>query len=114
MSDMPPLTADDFEVKYDADHTYPFYEDEEGDVYGYGHPDKVGAAAWVKAYYDYIDPAGDKDDHHVDPADVRHLWAVRLPDDGDGFRFHFVRLDGSGRLIGADEPGAFPIWMVTR
>ena len=45
------LTADDFKTVYDDDHTFPFFEDEDGETYtGYGHIDKAEFARLVNEY----------------------------------------------------------------
>lgn len=48
------LTPEDFRVKYDREHTFEFFEDEDGNgVYAYGHRDKQAFATAVN-YYDRL------------------------------------------------------------
>lgn len=109
-----PATAADFEMRYDEHKTFPFFEDEDARIFGYGHPDKTEAARWVADYYQYI--AGE--DVEVSASDVTHQWAVRVEDDQDAeMRFIYGRpapwpSPTKSVPIGPDEPGAFPIWTV--
>ena len=85
------LTAKDFEVQYDATHTFPFFEDEDAyGVYGYGHVDPDTFAADVNAYDEYTN-GEPYDDEGYAASDVRHEYAQGFRcDDGDmsidGFR----------------------------
>lgn len=104
-----PLTAADFELVYDDTHTFPFWEDEDTRITGYGHPDKAEAAAQVAAYWRYV--SGDPEIVVPDATDVHYRWAVRLPDNEDGE--HVLRwADENGPFTEATA-GAFPIWSVT-
>jgi hypothetical protein len=102
------VTPEMFVVPFDAEHTYPFFEDENADgVYGYGHTDKAEFAAAVNAYDDYAsgEPA---EDFYTETA-VSHTWAVAYsPGDGPADEWRFTR------AVTADTEGAFPMTTISR
>lgn len=107
------ITAKDFELYYDEDHTYPFFETENAAIFGYGHPDKTWVAEQVRAYYQYV--AGEDIDISAD--EVRYRWAVEVDPPsvpGDEPSFSLGDYDQAGKPIPHTEetPGAFPVWTV--
>ena len=53
------LTAADFTVEWDADHTFPFFENENANgLWGYGHQDKGTFAQHANAHDHLLDPEG--------------------------------------------------------
>lgn len=101
------LTAEDFEVRFDDEHTYPFFEDNNANgVYGYGHTDKAEFAAAVTAYDEYMVGAGWDDDDSYTERDAHHgyVQGVRYSDGDFGF----------GEFFDEPFPGATPITWVWR
>lgn len=70
------LTPGDFRVKYDENHTFEFFEDEDGNgVYAYGHRDEQAFATAVN-YYDRLCNGGNVDYYDTyDYCDVHHGYA---------------------------------------
>jgi hypothetical protein len=98
-----------FEVQYDAEHLFPFFEDENAaGVYGYGHTDRAVFAAAVNDYDDLCN--GGELTVHYEPADVTHHWGVAYipnPAHPDVWRFTW-------RGITEATPHAFPFTKVDR
>lgn len=95
----------DFETRLDAEHTYPFVEDEDAyGVYGYGHHDKQEFARLVNEYD--IACGWSEEVSPYTAADVQHLHAApsrTLPDE----RFTW-------RDVTPQTPGAFPLTLILR
>lgn len=71
------LTPEDFRVKYDKEHTFEFFEDEDGNgVYAYGHRDEQAFATAVN-YYDRLCNGEDfsEDYDAYDLCEVYHGYA---------------------------------------
>jgi hypothetical protein len=101
--------AKDFETKLDADHTFPFYEDEWGDGFcGYGHQDKAEFARLVNEYDEVCGGDVDPEDAYTE-SDVSHRYAIPYPTDNELFTWRNGDAD-----VTADTPGAFPITMISR
>jgi hypothetical protein len=102
-------TTADFDVQFDADHKFPFYEDENGcGIYGFGHMDKAEFAAQVNQY-DTLCTGEAFDERGYVPEDVIHCWAViTAPKDEDG-SYQF-----SWRGIDSRTLGAWPLTRVDR
>ncbi|HEY1177557.1 MAG TPA: hypothetical protein VGF17_15475 [Phytomonospora sp.] len=85
---------------------YPFVEDENCNVHGYGHQDKAEFAAEVNRY-DMAEGGLAVDEACWEASDITHRWAVMDP---DGERF-WVKTgpEGDRRPVTAETPGAFPI-----
>jgi hypothetical protein len=102
------VTPDMFDMPYDAERTFPFFEDENGDgVYGYGHADKAEFAAKVNEYDAHCN--GEPLDEGYTDANVAHTWAVayRPTNDPDGdWRFT--------RAVADSDEGAFPMTVISR
>lgn len=100
----------DFDVRWDNDITYPFFEDEDGSyLFGYGHQDKAEFARLV-AQYD-ISNGVDPEDADYTENDVSHLYAVAYhpvgrPEDEE-WRFTWDEVD-------KDSEGAFPLTVLSR
>jgi len=101
------VTSDMFDMPFDAEHTFPFFEDENANgVYGYGHTDKAEFAAKVTEYDTYCN--GEPVDGYTE-ADVSHTWAIAYcPAGGDEDEWRLTRADGP------DAEGAFPMTTVSR
>lgn len=104
------VTAKDFEVKYDAERTFPFYEDENATgVYGYGHTDKDEFAASVTEFDRYANGEFWHPDEVYTADDVHHGWAVAYDSTAFGGEWAW---DRSG--VSFDTPGAFPMTWIYR
>ena len=93
---VPPLGPEDWTTQYDDTHTFPFVEDEDGNITGYGHQDLDAFAAAINEY-DAV--CGD-----VHPE--AELWT------GDEIAHHWVTVDEDGERLhpcSADTPGAVPV-----
>lgn len=104
------VTAKDFDVRWDAEHTFPFFEDENADgVYGYGHTDKAEFARLVSEYDAVCDAGHDPADNYI-ADDVMHTYAVAYQPEGwpDG-EWMFTR-----KGVTADTAQAFPMTWVSR
>lgn len=110
---LPPLTASDFEMQYDPDHRYPFFEDEDAAIFAFGHPDPAELAEAINAYFVHCGASDPEGDPACTPDDVDHRWAVTTQrGDETGFRYRDITADGRHRDITEDTPGAFPITVV--
>lgn len=101
------LTETDFTVRWDDEHTYPFFEDDYAKgVYGYGHTDKAAFAAAVSACDEYLVGTGRDEDDAYTERDVRHgyVQGFRYPDGDFGF----------WEIFDEPFPGATPITWVWR
>jgi hypothetical protein len=102
------VSASDFEMVWDEDHTFPFFEDENADaIYGYGHIDDALFAQQVNEY-DTICNGGPVD-FETTASDVVHKFAVafRVGERDDDWRFTWAGVTEA-------TPGAFPLTMVSR
>ena len=77
IDNIPEALRDLWTSYWDTDHTFPFYEDENADITGYGHQDKDEFAAAVNEY-DRLCNEGCAfpDDEQWDADDIGHGWAV--------------------------------------
>ena len=64
-------TEQDFIMDY-GDHKFAFIEDENAQIYGYGHQDKQKFADAINLYDRLCDP---DTEFQTDPSDVEHLYA---------------------------------------
>lgn len=102
---MPPLTPADFEMLWDADHTFPFMESEDATIMAHGHHDKAEFVKIVRTYDDLNDPKWAET--HAE-SDVEYHWAIRTDDnDEDGWWL-------SWNDVTAETPNAFPITVIRR
>lgn len=97
----------------DEHETYPFVEDEDANVHGYGHQDPEEFVAAVHRW-DRACGALDADDEAFPASLVTHRWAVM---DADRERF-WVKVPASDERtehlmppgpVGPQTPGAFPV-----
>lgn len=103
------VTADDFEVQWDAEHTFPFFEDENGDgVYGYGHHDKEGFARQLNEFDELCTGGPSEDEYTADQ--VAHDWAVAYIKPGDPDDYWMT----TWHDVTEETPGAFPMTRVMR
>lgn len=93
-------TTRGWSTRFDASHTFPFVENEDGDyLVGYGHQDKAEFANAANIFDQLCDPRSTIDPYTAN--DVDHEWMNTT--DGDIFKFC-----PKGRR------GAFPVTVVTR
>lgn len=98
---------------------WPFFEDEDGNITGYGHQDRATFAHAVNLYNQQVGGLS-PDDTTLDHRDVTHRWATlgtgsECEPDAEAFTFTWGRpVAGQARPepFTADEPGAFPITCV--
>lgn len=88
------LNAEILSTAWNEEITFPFIEDDNGNITGYGHQDEVEFAAAINRY-DGL--AGDGGDEAWTAADVSHDWVV-LDETGEVFR-----------SCAPEEPGAHPV-----
>lgn len=103
------VTAKDFETRYDATHTFPFFEDEGGDyICGYGHQDK---AFFTRAANEYDTLCnGEPIDPPLEVESIAHLYAVMFQPAGADEDYQQFVWDG----VTAETPGAFPLTLLSR
>lgn len=105
---LPPLTPDDFSIRWDENTTYSFVESEDGLIMAYGHQGKEDFAKLVYQY-DFKNDPKYAEMHEV--SDIQHLWAVRTaPPSGaeeDGWWM-------SWKNVTKDTAQAFPITLIVR
>lgn len=102
------LTAADFTMAWDAEHTFSFTESEDATIVAYGHPDKDALAAEI-AEYDRLcaGPAYSADDIEPNPDDIRQTYAVLVEGaPGDEWVIKWEQDEHA--------PGAFPVSVVHR
>ena len=95
----PPTAAD---LSFKEDVTFPFVEDENCNITGYGHQDKAKFAALVNAY-DLLVGGVDAEDAHWEAGDITHGYAVTSE---DGERFHAVW--PNGQLVTEGDASSWP------
>jgi hypothetical protein len=90
------VNAKDFETEWDESITFPFIEDENANITGYGHQDKDEFADAVNRYDEICmgEPIDDVDKFSAH--DVTHAWARQIDEE----RF---------QLCSPEHTGSFPI-----
>jgi hypothetical protein len=84
------LTAKDFETVYDDNHTFSFFEDENGyGVYGYEHIDKAEFARLV-GEYDALSHYGPDDEVTADDVNHMHAKVIEVADQDYEWRLEFA------------------------
>lgn len=78
---------DALSMKWTGNTTFPFVEDENANITGYGHQDKAAFAAAVNAYDADCNGGPIPEDDQWTADSIAHVWA--LPD-ADGERLHPV------------------------
>lgn len=85
---------------------WPFCEDGDANIHGYGHQDRAEFAAEVTRW-DIEQGAIDSEEDGHSAGEVAHRWAVLDP---DGERFWVVTGPEDARVpVTPETPGAFPI-----
>ena len=102
---MEPLTEADFSMQYDAEHTFPFIEDENATIMAWGHPDPVTLAGRITEYDRRA--SGDPEAEATQPENISRVYAVMV-EDGEEWRIRW------GSSVSADTEGAFPVSIVSR
>lgn len=95
----------DFVTVWDDENTFPFIEDENAVIYGYGHHDKAKFVEVVKRY-DMVVGGCDPEDCGCSEAEIQHLYAApdrTYPEE----RFTW-------KDVTPETPGAFPLTLVYR
>ena len=105
---LPAMTAEDFEMRWDEDHTFPFTENEDATIMAHGHHDREAFARQV-CEYDKLVAGSDFYDEPMDGSDVQHLWAVRL-DRGHEEDGWMIQWGG----VTENTPNAFPVTVILR
>lgn len=95
-----PLNAELLSTPWSDEVTYPFVEDENANVTGYGHQDKAAFAEALNAYDIACNGEPFSEDDLHTAGDVAHLWVI---DDADHERLTVVQ---------AETPGAEPVTTV--
>lgn len=103
-----PFTADDLSMQWDAETKFPFAENEDANITGYGHQDKAQFAAEINRY-DKVCNGGEWDEPGWEATDIGHKYAVRISEE---LCTAWLPLDDphvQDEPVGPDTPGAFPI-----
>lgn len=107
---IPPPSAFGMQVSVGGE-TYPFYESEEGTLFGWGHQDKAGFIAAVARWRAEVDGSNYDLSERIEAADVKHVIAVGylVGDSVDEWRFNYE----PGHTL--EDPGSFPltVWDAT-
>lgn len=101
------LTADDFEMQWDADRKFPFVETEDATILAYGHPDTAELAAQITEYDRICAGPFTTDGWETAPGDIRQAYAV-VTEGGPGDEWR-IRWNAD-----ATDEAAFPVSVVTR
>lgn len=96
---MATITAADLTMQWDEDNTFPFVEDENANITGYGHQDPAAFAAEVNRYDKITSGEAYPEDERWGAEHIGHRWAVANPD-GESLTV---------KNVTAETPGAFPI-----
>lgn len=92
-----------FTTQWDAVTSFPFVEDENCNITGYGHRDKAAFAAEVNRYDTHCNGEAFPEVERWDESCITHRWAVIDP---DGERL-WVEVDG--KPVTVTTAGAVPI-----
>lgn len=90
-------TTEEWSMQYDDKHTFPFVEDENCNITGYGHQDPAEFAAAINDYDTLCSGGPLPEDEQWTADDVGHCW-VTIGEDGE-------RLNECKE----DAPGAIPV-----
>lgn len=106
LGSFPPLVPKDFELQYDSDHDYSFFEDEDANgLYSYGHDRDAEFVNEVNEYDAYTSGFVDDDLTTYNVGDVHHVWAVVTDPTTEQFTWHGVT---------ENTPNAFPVSVIRR
>lgn len=84
-----------FSMQYDADNWFPFVEDENCNITGYGHQDKAEFAAAINRYDEVCSGESYPEDEQWDEGSIGHGWVTV---DADGERLHPCPKDTEGAI----------------
>ena len=102
------LTADDFRMVWDAEHTFSFTESEDGTIMAFGHPDRDALAKEITEYDALCAGEQYRDDvEATSPDEIRQTYAV-VVEGGPGDEWA-IKWGQDG-----DAPDAFPVSVVHR
>lgn len=106
-----PLTAEDFTMQYDAEHKFPFIENEDATIMAWGHGDPE---ALLDAIFEYDTLCDPKYAERGEEGSLARRWAVRVePDDPEDEQFWF-QWAGQDASFTEATPGAFPVTIWSR
>lgn len=92
---------DELRMRYDEDHWFPFVEDENCNITGYGHQDEGEFAAAVNRYDEYATGEAFPQDEQWTADDINHQWATPTFDKQGEWLLH--------PYAAGNAPGAIPI-----
>lgn len=92
---MTEIKPEDFTMYWDDQHTFPFIEDEDANITGYGHQDKAELAAAINRYDELCNGGPLRPEERWTADDIGHYWVTQR-----GERLH---------KCSADTPEAFPV-----
>lgn len=75
-----------FITEYDAEHTFPFVEDENCNITGHGHQDKAEFATAINQYDEVCNGEPYPEDEHWTADDIGHAWVTLDPDNDERLR----------------------------
>ena len=108
----PPLTAEDFNTQYYAEHRYIFIDDEDANMlYTYGH-DRDEEFARQANEFDIEILGLDVVEAQHTAADIHHFWAITI-EPKPQWRFT-SRNTETHKNIEENTPGAFPVSVIFR
>lgn len=91
------MSDQDLTMQYDAEHEFPFVEDENGNITGDGHQDKAAFAELVNQYDELANRESTSEEFRYTADDIAHVWATL---NADGETLH---------QCSEDTPGAIPV-----
>lgn len=107
------IRPEHFDVQWDAEHKFPFFEDENADgIYGHGHHDPVEFARLVNLYDEVCNGEPMEREWQYRPADVAHTYAVAYAPIGQSADEEEWRFTWRG--VTPETPGAFPMTVIQR
>lgn len=86
-----------FSLQYDSEQKFPFTEDENCNITGYGHQNKTEFAAAINRYDEVCNGEPFPEDEQFEDGDIGHAWVTI---DADGEHLHACT---------SDTPGAIPV-----
>jgi len=92
----------DWVMRWDSQsEPFPFFEDENANITGYGHQDKARFAAEINRYDALCNGKSMADDEQWTEHDITHKWVVE--------RGEYLATEVDGEPVNAATPGAIPI-----
>ena len=85
-----------FSTQYDDEHLFPFVEDENCNITGYGHQDKAEFAAAINRYDEVCNGEPYPEDEQFDASFIGHAWVTIDPSDDE--RLHVCTAGAEGAI----------------